>query len=368
MCIARMVVLPWLDVCDDSHHCKIAHQQGLHRAAKDWMTYFLPYITNDDKPLFVNIMDPSLIMDEHLFIEVWAVAIIAKACLSPEPSESPQMTYILEALQNAKFIRLSTLASPQSGAVGPSPVKSRKPERNKPGVPKLKRSELHTAWEDFSNVIGSSSAGTSYKRTLSGGVEIIDTLSKVDHKNFENLLGYCEEEEPFRRMMVFDPQELEFLGNSSVLTEDYAAKISDFSFWNEVATVEMESNPQSNVYSFGVLLFEIVTGRLPYSVGSSPPNDWASDYLGGEQPLRDMVDPTLNSFQDEQLERIDEIMRSCVHPNPSRRPEMREVTARLREKKMHFFLATLNVVYVLNAPKPIENDEETLANTHVRQK
>lgn len=30
----------------------------------------------------------------------------------------------------------------------------------------------------------------------------IDTLSKVNHKNFVNLLGYCEEEEPFTRMMV----------------------------------------------------------------------------------------------------------------------------------------------------------------------
>lgn len=29
-------------------------------------------------------------------------------------------------------------------------------------------------------------------------------LSKVNHKNFVNLLGFCEEEEPFTRMMVFE--------------------------------------------------------------------------------------------------------------------------------------------------------------------
>lgn len=40
------------------------------------------------------------------------------------------------------------------------------------GVPKLKRSELETACEDFSNVIGYSSIGTVYKGTLSSGVEI----------------------------------------------------------------------------------------------------------------------------------------------------------------------------------------------------
>ncbi|XVE69467.1 hypothetical protein DITRI_Ditri09bG0154500 [Diplodiscus trichospermus] len=96
------------------------------------------------------------------------------------------------------------------------------------GVPKLKRSELEAACEDFSNLIGSSTIGTVYKGTLSNGVEIavvsvsvksakdwsknletqfrkkIDTLSKVNHKNFVNLLGYCQEDEPFTRMMVFE--------------------------------------------------------------------------------------------------------------------------------------------------------------------
>lgn len=32
----------------------------------------------------------------------------------------------------------------------------------------------------------------------------IDTLSRINHKNFVNLLGYCEEDEPFMRMMVFE--------------------------------------------------------------------------------------------------------------------------------------------------------------------
>ena len=39
-------------------------------------------------------------------------------------------------------------------------------------MPKLKRSELEAACEDFSNVIGTSSIGTVYKGTLSSGVEI----------------------------------------------------------------------------------------------------------------------------------------------------------------------------------------------------
>ncbi|XP_052311404.1 inactive receptor-like serine/threonine-protein kinase At2g40270 isoform X3 [Populus trichocarpa] len=281
------------------------------------------------------------------------------------------------------------------------------------GVPKLKRSELEAGCEDFSNVIGSSPIGTLYKGTLSSGVEIavlavasvaitsakdwsknlevqfrqkIETLSKVNHKNFVNLIGYCEEEEPFTRMMVFEYapngtlfehlhiKESEHLDwgmrlriamgmayclehmhqlnppiahsnlTSSVisLTEDYASKISDFTFSNDIIANEMELSgkklpdvplalPESNVYNFGVLLFEMVTGRLPYSVDNVSLEDWASDYLRGYQPLREKVDPTLDSFEEEKLERIGEVIKSCVHPDPKQRPTMREVTGGLRE-------------------------------------
>ncbi|XP_074339905.1 inactive receptor-like serine/threonine-protein kinase At2g40270 isoform X2 [Apium graveolens] len=268
------------------------------------------------------------------------------------------------------------------------------------GVPKLKRSELNVACEDFSNVIGSSSMGTMYKGTLSSGVEIavtsliltsaknwpknlesqfrkkIDQLSKVNHKNFVNLIGYCEEKEPFTRMMVFEYapngtlfehlhiKEAEHLDwgmrlriamgmayclehmhqlkppishknlNSSVvnLTEDYAAKISDFGLWTEsAAATEMQLNPESNVYSFGVILFEMITGKLPYLVDSLSLQDWASEYLRGQQPLRDMVDPILSSHNAEQLEKFDKVIKSCCCPNPKQRPTMQEVTGALKD-------------------------------------
>ncbi|GLT31505.1 hypothetical protein SLA2020_062380 [Shorea laevis] len=271
------------------------------------------------------------------------------------------------------------------------------------GVPKLKRSELEAACEDFSNVISSSPIGMVYKGTLSNGVEIavasvavasardwsinletefrkkIDTLSKVNHKNFVNLIGYCEEDDPFTRMLVFEyapngtlfehlhikeSEHLDWgmrlriamgmayclehmhqlnppiahnnLSSSAVnLTEDYAAKISDLSFLNEIGGNKLSdtqpASPESNVYSFGVLLFEMVTGRMPFSVDDGSLGDWASDYLRGTQPLVEMVDPTLDSFDEEQLEKIGEVIKSCVRPQPAQRPTMREVSARLRE-------------------------------------
>nr|XP_043634493.1 inactive receptor-like serine/threonine-protein kinase At2g40270 [Erigeron canadensis] len=266
------------------------------------------------------------------------------------------------------------------------------------GVPKLKRSELEAACEDFSNVIGSTSTGTIYKGTLSSGVEIavasvaapsakdwskhlesmfrkrIDMLSKVNHKNFVNLLGYCEEEVPFTRMIVFEYapngtlfehlhiQEAEHLdwgmrmriamgmayclnymhqltppishknlNSSSVnLTEDYASKISDFSLCNELYAASPEQTPESNVYSFGVILFEMVTGRIPYA-GADTVDDWVIDFLRGDNSLTKLVDPTLDSFDADQLEAISKVIRSCVVSDTRKRPKMSEVTSKLKE-------------------------------------
>ncbi|XP_027331040.1 probable inactive receptor-like protein kinase At3g56050 [Abrus precatorius] len=280
------------------------------------------------------------------------------------------------------------------------------------GVPKLKKSDLDAACEDFSNVIGTSPIGALYKGTLSSGVEIavasipktssknwsktleaqfrkkVDTLSKVNHKNFINLIGYCEEEEPFTRMLVFEyapngtlfehlhikeaehldwgtrlrvamgmayclqhmhqldpPSVLIKLNSSTVyLTDDYAAKISDLSFPTEItSSAETKTgdrkhintpiaSPESNVYSFGVLLFEMITGRLPYTVeeGDSREN-WASHYLQGDQPIKEIVDPILASYQEDQLEQLVALIKSCVQPDPEQRPKMKDVSERLRE-------------------------------------
>ncbi|KAG9138780.1 hypothetical protein Leryth_007423 [Lithospermum erythrorhizon] len=198
----------------------------------------------------------------------------------------------------------------------------------------------------------------------------IDTLSKLNHKNFVNLLGFCEEESPFTRMIVFEYapngtlfehlhiREAEHLNwemrmrivmgivycleymhqltpqlphsnltsSSIYLTEDYAAKLSDFSF-----SAEEDADVQSNIYSFGVILFEMITGKLPFSVDNGSPEDWASDYLQGILDLRETVDPTLVSFHEEQLTQLNELIKSCVNPVSESRPSIREVSARLRE-------------------------------------
>ncbi|KAK6946240.1 Serine-threonine/tyrosine-protein kinase, catalytic domain [Dillenia turbinata] len=67
---------------------------------RDWLDQTLPHININDKDSLTKIVDPSLILDEDFFEEVWAMAIVAKSCLNPKPSRRPLMRYVLKALEN----------------------------------------------------------------------------------------------------------------------------------------------------------------------------------------------------------------------------------------------------------------------------
>ncbi|KAJ6364329.1 hypothetical protein OIU76_029304 [Salix suchowensis] len=279
------------------------------------------------------------------------------------------------------------------------------------GVPKLNRPELETACEDFSNIIETFDGFTAYKGTLSSGVEIcvasttvasskdwsknaemayrkkINTLSRINHKNFVNLIGYCEEDEPFNRMMVFEyapngslfehlhVKEMEHLdwntrmriimgvsyclqymhhdlnppiahsGLSSraiFLTDDYAAKIAEICFLpqatsNSNVSGELEDSlpphvdPETNIYRFGVLLLEIISGKLPYSKEQGPLEKWAAEYLNDKRSISYMIDPSLKSFKNNELDVICEIIQQCIQSDARHRPTMKEITSKLRE-------------------------------------
>ncbi|CAL0332666.1 unnamed protein product [Lupinus luteus] len=67
---------------------------------KEWLEQTLPCITIYDKERVTKILDPSLIIDEDLLEEVWAMAIVARSCLNPKPSKRPLMRHVLKALEN----------------------------------------------------------------------------------------------------------------------------------------------------------------------------------------------------------------------------------------------------------------------------
>lgn len=79
---------------------KIGIGQSDDATSREWIEQTLPYISACDKELVTKIIDPSLIVDEDLLEEVWAMAIVARSCLNPKPMKRPPMKYILRALEN----------------------------------------------------------------------------------------------------------------------------------------------------------------------------------------------------------------------------------------------------------------------------
>ncbi|TVU47403.1 hypothetical protein EJB05_07003 [Eragrostis curvula] len=268
------------------------------------------------------------------------------------------------------------------------------------GVPALKRSELEVACEDFSNIIGSTSSCMLYKGTLSSGVEIavasslvtstkdwskesesqfrrkITNLSKVSHKNFMNLLGYCEDANPFTRVMVFEyapngtlfehlhireAEKLDWMTRLRIsmglayclehmhqlktpvvprnfdsttiyLTDDFAAKVSDLEFWSDAKGPDSTNADLENiVHKYGIVLLEILTGRVPCSEEDGPVEQWASRYFNGEMRLAELIDPSIGSFPEEAAQALCEVARSCIDADPKKRPQMAEVASRMRE-------------------------------------
>uniref|UniRef100_A0A7N0V568 Protein kinase domain-containing protein n=1 Tax=Kalanchoe fedtschenkoi TaxID=63787 RepID=A0A7N0V568_KALFE len=280
------------------------------------------------------------------------------------------------------------------------------------GVPKMKPSELNSICEQYVNILESLPGCNVYKGTLPGGADIvvcsttipsvkdwsehaesafrrqIRMLSRIHHKNHVNLLGYCQEDDPFLRMMVFEnspngtlyehlhdkTEHLDWrtrmrivmgiayclqhmhhelnplvtqtcLHSKSIsLSDDYAAKMTEMGFWSgilekakikdkehdKVCDMEPNIDPKSNVYSFGVLLLEIISGKVPIEEDCSVMG-WAAEYLDDKKKISYMIDPTLKSFDDNELNSICEVIQECINPDTRQRPTMRQVTSKLRE-------------------------------------
>ncbi|AQK86615.1 protein MALE DISCOVERER 2 isoform X3 [Zea mays] len=269
------------------------------------------------------------------------------------------------------------------------------------GITLFRRSELETACEGFSNIIDTLPGFTLFKGTLPCGAEIavastsvayaggwsaideahymnkVGALSKVNHKNLLNLVGYCEDEKPFIRMMVFEyasngslferlhvkeaehlnwqsrlriamgvlyclqymhqqntPVTLKNLNSSYIyLTEDDAAKVSDISFSVDKREDDEYDAPDeySTVYKFALLLLETISGRRPYSEDDGLLVLWARRYLTCASPVMGMIDPTLNSVPEEHARALSELIRLCLSEDRRQRPTMAEVTKRMQE-------------------------------------
>ncbi|KAL0736817.1 hypothetical protein Bca4012_013027 [Brassica carinata] len=154
----------------------------------------------------------------------------------------------------------------------------------------------------------------------------------------------------------------ELSSNAIYLTEDFTPKLVDFECWKTILARSeknlrninsegavcvlpnaMESrylDVSGNIYAFGVLLLEIVSGRPPFCKDRGFLIEWAKEFL--ETPgeaMGSLVDPELKHYNQEELETVCEVARQCLDRDPNnnnsnnnKKPSVEEICETLESR------------------------------------
>ncbi|KAA8522390.1 hypothetical protein F0562_013249 [Nyssa sinensis] len=145
------------------------------------------------------------------------------------------------------------------------------------------------------------------------------------------------------------------LNSSAVyLTEDFSPKLVDFESWKSILSRSEKNSGsignegaicvlpnsfetrnldiQGNIYAFGVLLLEIISGRPQYCKDKGCLVDWAKDFLELPEAMSYVVDPELKHFKYEELKVICEVVTLCFRPNPSDGASMQKIYTMLESR------------------------------------
>ncbi|CAH9116660.1 unnamed protein product [Cuscuta europaea] len=139
--------------------------------------------------------------------------------------------------------------------------------------------------------------------------------------------------------------------NNILLNDDFGAKISDFGVAKVVRCAESMSviagsygyiapeyaytlhvNEKSDIYSFGVVMLELVTGRraVEAAFGEKDLVSWVTSNVNNNG-LDKVIDPNMDSCFKEHICKVLDIALLCVSTVPLNRPSMRNVVKLLRE-------------------------------------
>lgn len=209
----------------------------------------------------------------------------------------------------------------------------------------------------------------------------VDVLSRIRHQHLVNLLGVCVEKH--HRMLIFqyapngslfnslhnDDEHLswkqrmriavgtacgmtylhhlcgppiihgDLTSHNILLTEDYGAKISGIGTLGSKSALlksvggctDLNSfttaarSLSEDVYSFGVLLLELVSRKLGFSKEFGAIVEWAGPFLQSRDQMMALTDPTLKNVAPLELYSVCEIARLCIQQEASSRPKMEDV-------------------------------------------
>ncbi|KAG8642442.1 hypothetical protein MANES_12G090400v8 [Manihot esculenta] len=135
--------------------------------------------------------------------------------------------------------------------------------------------------------------------------------------------------------------------NNILLDGEFAARVADFGVAKVVEGVNkgtesmsviaeyaytLRVNEKSDIYSFGVVILELVTGRLPMDpeFGEKDLVKWVHSTLD-QKGVDHVIDPKLDSNLKEDICRVLEVGLRCTSSLPISRPSMRRVVNLLQE-------------------------------------
>ncbi|AQK55476.1 protein kinase superfamily protein isoform X1 [Zea mays] len=148
----------------------------------------------------------------------------------------------------------------------------------------------------------------------------------------------------------------DFKASNILLEEDFTPKVTDFGLAREASNATQPISTRvmgtfgyvapeyamtghllvkSDVYSYGVVLLELLSGRKPVSISESkdPENlvTWARPLLSHKEGLEKLIDPSLEgNFNFDNVAKVASIASMCVHADPSQRPFMGEAVQALK--------------------------------------
>ncbi|KAL8232507.1 hypothetical protein R6Q57_002285 [Mikania cordata] len=160
-------------------------------------------------------------------------------------------------------------------------------------------------------------------------------------------LTFLHEEGPFQAMFH------EFSTANIQIDKDFSAKLSGYGCISHIAETDIPKSspamanlsvetlerglltPKSNVWSFGIVLLELLTGRK--NLDSRHPKEernlikWSRPFLADDSRLSLIMDPQLNGlFAPRAARTMADIAQRCLQKDPSERPTMRTIVEHLK--------------------------------------
>lgn len=141
----------------------------------------------------------------------------------------------------------------------------------------------------------------------------------------------------------------------TVIAGTYGYLAPEFVYRNELTT-------RSDVYSYGVLLLELITGRKP-TVDGAEPSEWQSTFewatpLVQAQRFLELLDPTIQTIPDiAQIQCCVDLVYACTQHVPASRPRMSYVVHQLMQLRQGLVPLLLNRAQN-PTPRPLVNSSE----------